>query len=152
IMDVKNKIALLTGASSGLGAAVAQSLVGKGAMVYGVARNKERLVRLKKRLGAKFQPVRLDITKEEDVKQWVKNTFSAQHSPDILINNAGMGSFGKVDEITSKEWLGMVNTNLNGMYFITAQVAAFMKKKEKTTHIVNIGSILGTMGRSEGAA
>lgn len=151
-MDVENKIAVLTGASSGLGAAVAQNLTEKGAVVYGLARNKEALDRLKKQLGDKFQPVRLDITEEENIKQWITDTFSAEHSPDILINNAGMGSFGKIDEISSEEWLGMVNTNLNGMYFITSRIAALMKKKKETTHIVNIGSVLGTMGRSEGAA
>ena len=72
--------------------------------------------------------------------------------PDILVNNAGRGSFGKIDELSSEEWLGMINTNLKGLYYITSQVTSLMKKKKEVSHIVNIGSILGKIGRAEGAA
>ncbi len=58
----------------------------------------------------------------------------------------------KIDEISSEEWLGMMNTNLNGLYYITSQVASLMKKKKEGSHILNIGSILGKIGRAEGAA
>src|SRR5699024_6623918 len=58
----------------------------------------------------------------------------------------------KIDEMESDYWLQMVNVNLNGMYYITAALAALMKPQPGTQHIINIGSILGTVARSEGGA
>lgn len=151
-MNIEKKTAILTGASSGLGAAIAKALVEKGTKVYGLARNLEALNALKTKLGSNFIPTQLDITNLDAIKQWINKTFSKKTYPDILINNAGIGSFGKLDEMSTEVWLGMVNTNLNGMYYITSQITSLMKKKKEVTHIVNIGSILGTMGRSESAA
>lgn len=151
-MEIKSKIAIVTGASSGLGAAISQALIEEGAMVYGLARNIGKLNSLQEKLGKTFIPVILDITEAEAVRNWLNNTFSKSHSPDILVNNAGVGSFGKIDEMPSEEWYNMVNTNLNGMYHITSEVVKLMKAKNEVTHIVNIGSILGTTSRAEGAA
>lgn len=151
-MQLKNKIAILTGASSGLGRAMAQALVEKGAIVYGLARNNDALLEIKNELGDNFHPVRMDITDEDRVADWVEDTFSLENIPDILINNAGVGGFAKIDEMDSAYWLKMVNTNLNGMYFITSKVVALMKEKDTFSHIINIGSILGTTARPEGAA
>jgi len=151
-MNLNNKTAIVTGASSGLGAAVSEVLIQSGTKVYGLARNAKKLDVLKKNLGENLVPVPLDIADNEAVKKWVGETFSNKNTPDILINNAGVGSFGKIDEISSEEWLTMINTNLNGMYYITSQVADLMKQKDEGSHIVNIGSILGSMGRAESAA
>lgn len=151
-MNIDKKIAILTGASSGLGSAMAEALVKKGAKVYGLARNLEALNSLEIKFGKNFIPVQLDISDNSAVEKWIGETFSEKNYPDILVNNAGLGSFGKIDEMPTEEWLGMVNTNLNGMYYITSQIASLMKKKKEVTHIVNIGSILGTMGRAESAA
>lgn len=151
-MDLNGKTAVLTGASSGLGAAIAEALVEKGSKVYGLARNIDALSRLKEKLGEGFIAVRMDISIEDNVRDWVNTTFDLNHSPDILINSAGAGSFGKLDEVSSAEWLKMINTNLNGLFYITSAVAALMKENEQVAHIINIGSILGTMGRAEGSA
>lgn len=151
-MKLTNKTAIVTGASSGLGAAISEKLTENGAKVYGLARNTKSLDALKKNLGESFVSVPLDISDNQAVKNWTGETFSEKNTPDILINNAGVGSFGKIDEISSEEWLTMVNTNLNGMYYITSQVAKLMKQKDEGSHIVNIGSILGSMGRAESAA
>src|SRR5699024_10460186 len=151
-MVIEDKIAVLTGASSGLGAAIAENLIEKGAEVYGLARNAEALARLRDKLGNRFHPVRMDISHREGVTDWIGKTFSDDRRPDILINNAGVGSFGKIDEIDAEEWLKMINVNLNGLYFMTSQIVGWMKRNPQTTHIVNIGSILGTLGRAEGAA
>ena len=151
-MNILNKNAIVTGASSGLGAAISEALIHGGAKVYGLARNKDKLQLLKDKLGVHFIAVPLDISNYHAIKLWVHETFSDNDSPDILINNAGVGLFGKIDEMPSEEWLAMINTNLNGMYYITSQVASLMKQTEKGTHIINIGSILGSMGRAESAA
>lgn len=151
-MIISNKLAIVTGASSGLGAAISEALVAAGSTVYGLARNMNKLQELQKNIGSRFIPVSLDITEEKAVKRWLSETFSEQRSPDILVNNAGVGSFGKIDEMPSEEWYKMINTNLNGMYCITSGVVKLMKTKKASTHIINIGSILGIITRAEGAA
>lgn len=151
-MEIKSKIAIVTGASSGLGAAISEALINAGSTVYGLARNKTKLNSLQDKFGNAFIPVILDISETTIVKKWMNDTFSEENSPDILVNNAGVGSFGKIDEMPSEDWYNMINTNLNGMYNITSEVVKLMKAKEGFTHIVNIGSILGTTTRSEGAA
>ncbi len=151
-MNLTNKIAIVTGASRGLGAAIAKALVNEGTMVYGLARDSQALARLQKECRAKFVGVELDISDFEMVKNWLSDTFSGERVPDILINNAGSGGFGKIDEMPAEQWGAMINTNLNGMYFITSEVVKLMKAKSKSSHIVNIGSILGITTRSEGAA
>lgn len=151
-MNIKNKTAIVTGASSGLGAAISKALVGAGAKVFGIARNETKLQDRQNYIGSAFIPVSLDITDEKALKSWFSETFSAGKSPDILVNNAGTGAFGKIDEMPSEEWYKMINTNLNGMYSITSEVVKFMKQKNESTHIINIGSILGITTRAEGAA
>lgn len=151
-MNLKDKIAVVTGASSGLGAAMATALVRKGAVVYGLARNEQALEKIKETLQGNFHPIKMDITNESNLKKWVQDTFSVAHSPDILINNAGIGGFKKIDEVETAEWVRMMDTNLNGMFYVTAQLVPLMKQKKTHTHIINIGSILGTMGKEEGAA
>ena len=151
-MDINTKIAVVTGASKGLGAALSSSLVAKGAIVYGLSRSKADLNLQQAKLGEKFVPVTLDITDQNAVYSWVSQTFTDQHSPDILINNAGMGHFGKIDELSLEQWHGMINTNVNGLFYITSQIVPFMKRNQDTCHIINMGSILGKTGRSEGAA
>lgn len=151
-MNIQNKIAIVTGASSGLGSAISKTLVDAGATVFGLARNTNALQEVKKDIGIKFIPVSLDITEEKAVKKWFSENFSEEKSPDILVNNAGTGSFGKIDEMPSEEWYKMINTNLNGMYYITSETVRLMKPKNESTHIINIGSILGVTTRAEGAA
>lgn len=151
-MNISGKIVIVTGASSGLGAAISKALVTAGATVYGLARNKNTLKEVQKNIGSKFIPVSLDIIEEKAVKRWFAKTFSDEESPDILINNAGAGSFGKIDEMPSEDWYKMINTNLNGMYCITSEAVKLMKAQKKSSHIINIGSILGITTRAEGAA
>lgn len=151
-MDVNSKIAVVTGASKGLGAAISSSLVAKGATVYGLSRSKADLNVQQAKLGKKFIPVPLDISNQNAVSSWVAETFKDQHSPDILINNAGAGHFGKIEELSLEQWHGMINTNVNGLFYITSQIVPFMKRNPRTCHIINMGSILGKTARSEGAA
>jgi NADP-dependent 3-hydroxy acid dehydrogenase YdfG len=150
-MKLKEKVAIVTGASSGVGAAFAKALVAKGALVYGLARNLQKLAAIQNKLGDTFIPIGIDITDQKSIASWVKNTFSDSHPPDILINNAGAGYFGKIDELTLEQWHAMINTNLNGIFYISSSIVPFMKMNNSSCHIINIGSILGKTSR-EGAA
>lgn len=151
-MHLENKIAIVTGAGKGLGAAIAQALTLKKVIVYGISRNKEHLTQLKNKLGANFHPVVLDVTDEPAITQWVSKTFSSTYLPNILINNAGIGSFSKVDETSTAAWLAIINTNLNGVFYLTSKITALMKLQTQSSHIINIGSIIGKVARSEATA
>ncbi len=151
-MNVDGKIAVITGASSGLGAALAGALVAAGAVVYGLARNEEKLHDIENKLGKNFIPVGMDITAQKEIASWVLDTFSDSCLPDVLINNAGAGYFTKIDELSLERWLEMINTNLNGAFYITSKIVPLMKANQNTCHIINIGSILGKTTRAEGAA
>lgn len=151
-MRISKNITVVTGASSGLGAALSGALVAKGAIVYGLARNLNKLETLQKQLGKTFIPVALDITDQKGIAAWVKNTFSDAHFPAILINNAGAGYFSKIDKLSLEHWHEMINTNLNGTFYITSNLVPIMKKNATSCHIINIGSILGKITRPDSAA
>lgn len=152
-MELQSKVAIVTGASSGLGSAFAQALIAEGvALLYGIGRNQNSLESLQNQLGDRFIPVVLDITDLNRVKEWVGKVFGDKNLPDILINNAGTGSFARIDEMPSEDWYKVINTNVNGMYHITSELVKLMRKKTDSSHIVNIGSILGTTGKAEGTA
>lgn len=150
-MNLDSKIAIITGAGRGVGAAISAALIAKGTTVYGIARNMDNLNGLKEKLGEKFVPIAMDIADQKAIYEWTANTFSDRHSPDILINNAGTGHFGKIDELSLEQWHGMINTNINGLFYITSQIVPFMKRSKNTCHILNMGSILGKTARSEGS-
>ena len=148
-MELNSKTAIVTGASRGFGKATASALFEKGAKVYGIARNEKDLIVVQNELGKNFLPVVLDISNEAEVKKWVAATFSESNVPDILINNAGAGIFGKIDELSSEQWHQMINTNLNAVFYLTSAIVPLMKKNKNSSHIINIGSILGKMSGAE---
>ena len=102
-MNVKGKIAVVTGASSGLGAALAIVLVIKGARVYGLSRNAKRLNKIETELGKNFIPVEMNIADRQKIEQWIKKTFSESHLPDILINIRNI-SFSARSENPKSRW------------------------------------------------
>lgn len=151
-MNLQNKTAIVTGASIGLGLAISKALVQKGCTVYGISRSTDKLLTIQNELGNQFIPVSLDVSQKEMVKNWVNTTFSKTAQIDILINNAGIGYFGKIEEMEDGIWENLVNTNLNGMYYMTSQIVPFLKENTATTHIINIGSVIGKVGREDSAA
>ena len=145
-MNISQKKAIITGASSGIGAAFSRAVVAKGGIVYGIARREDRLKQLKDELGDNFHPVVLDITDEPKVSAWIDKTFTGDNQPDILINNAGLGKFGEIDELSLDDWHTMMNVNLNGVFYITRKIVPLLKKNEHHTHIINIASVAGLLG------
>lgn len=148
-MNVTDKHAIVTGASRGLGRALALRLSESGAIVYAVARNNDALNALRNQAGGNIIPVPLDTTSQESVTSWINRTFSGANPPDILINNAGAGYFGQVEELPAAQWRQMIDTNINGMYYLTSGLVPLMKQNRSGCHIINIGSILGRVGSPE---
>lgn len=148
-MNLKSKIAIVTGASSGIGAEFSKDLVKKGAKVYGLARNIDKLNKIQEEIGSQFVPVKMDITDAPALEKWVNKTFTGNVTPDVLINNAGIGYFANVDDLKIEEWFTMLNVNLSGVFLLTRLIVPLMKDKEEICHIVNISSIAGIMGNPE---
>lgn len=145
-MEIKNKIAIVTGASSGIGVEFSRKLVDGGATVYGLARSIGKLHKLREMLGDLFIPVEMDITDHEKVSRWAEDTFNEGHAPDILINNAGLGYFGPVEELSLEEWETMMNVNVNGIFYLTRRIVPLMKASGTHSHIINISSVAGLLG------
>lgn len=148
-MNIENKVAIVTGASSGIGYEFSKKLVEKGATVYGLARSEDKLEKINSDLGDSFIPVKMDVTKSEDLEAWVNSTFSNSPAPAILINNAGLGIFGNVDELSIADWETMVNTNVNGIFYLTRLIVPLMKKSGESSHIINIASVAGLLGNPQ---
>lgn len=145
-MNLDSKIAIVTGASKGIGAEFSKMLVENGAEVYGLARSEAKLQALQQKLGDKFHPVKMDVTRSEDLEKWVADTFNRNHRPHILINNAGVMYSANVDDLTKDEWHKMINVNLNGIFYLTRLIVPLMKENEQVCHIINIASIAGLLG------
>lgn len=148
-MQIENKTAIVTGASSGIGREFSKALVRKGASVYGLARSEDKLQALREELGNAFEPVVLDVTDHGSIEQWVSDTFGKDRRPDILINNAGLGLFGDVDKLPLEEWETMIQTNLSGVFYMTRQLVPHMKDNPEICHIINIASIAGKIGNPQ---
>lgn len=148
-MVLRNKVAVVTGASSGLGTAFSKKLVEKGATVYGLARRLNKLNDISNELGDQFIAVQMDVTKPADIEKWVQNTFSKNHLPHILINNAGLGIFGNVEDLSIEDWKTMVDTNLNGVFYFTHALVPLMKENKDYCHIINIASVAGLLGNPQ---
>lgn len=143
MFDLTGKVALVTGASSGIGRASALALARQGATVVVAARRLDRLTDLAKEivsLGREALPVPMDVTKKETIAAAINKTVEMYGKLDILLNNAGVAEFASFFEMTEEQWDKTIDTNLKG-YFLVAQAAAREMAKHKWGRIVNIASI-----------
>ena len=136
---VKEKIVLITGASSGMGKAFTKALLKEGATVYAVARRVDAMQELKT-LGA--HTLKMDITNQDDIDQVVKTIEKETHGVDILINCAGFGMYGAMEDTTLADARYQFEVNLFGMAYLTQKVLPSMRKKMQG-RIINISSMGG---------
>lgn len=144
---IKDKVALVTGASSGIGEETVKQLLADGAIVYAAARRTERMEDLASR-GAHV--VFLDVTDEDSTVACVDTIIGEQQRLDILINNAGYGSYGAVEDVPLEEARRQFDVNLFGLARIT-QLALPSMRQHGYGKIVNISSIGGKMYTPLGA-
>ncbi len=148
MQSLKGKIALVTGAGKGIGKAIAIALANEGVHVGLMARTENDLIELAKELekvGVKTAIAVADVSKIEEVDAAVKKISLALGNIDILINNAGTGTFGKFLELEPSVWENMIKVNLFGVYYTTRAVLPQMIER-KTGDIVNISSTAGKAG------
>lgn len=145
----KQKIAIVTGASKGLGAAIARRLAKENIKVVATARSTGKLNELAGEFQGIIDPVACDVTDSRQVRQIIEHTIDQYGRLDILINNAGLGYFAPVEKLSEEEWDEMMNVNLKGAFLHCKYAIPHLKKTEG--HIVNISSIAGTESFASGA-
>ena len=137
--------ALVTGASSGIGAAVARMLAEEGAAVALAARREDRLEALKEDIesgGGQALVVETDVTSREQVQRLVDQTKDAFGSIDVLINNAGLMPLSFMKNLHEEEWERMVDVNVKGVLYAVGAALPHMTEQE-SGHVVNISSTAG---------
>lgn len=144
---MKGKVAVVTGASSGLGRHFAQLLAGDGATVIACARRIEALEQLSAELREKGQdcrPVALDVTDPASVARAFEEIAGICGSaPDIVVNNAGAAQTKAALDLTEEDWTSIIDLNLNGVFRVAQAAGRRMKAAGKGGSIVNVASILG---------
>lgn len=134
------KTVLITGASSGIGHSTAEKLLKKGYTVYGAARTESQLKYLSEYENGNY--IIMDITNQKDRKNVIKEILKTEESIDILINNAGYGSFGAIEDVPIEEAKRQFEVNLFGLTELTKLVIPEMRKNNYGK-IINISSIAG---------
>jgi 3-oxoacyl-[acyl-carrier protein] reductase len=148
--DLKNKNALITGAGKGIGKAVAIALAKEGVNVILVARTQEEIesVAVKARsLRVKALAITADVADINSVNAAVEKALAEFGTIDILINNAGIGAFGKFLELEPVAWERIIQVNLMGTYYVTRAVLPNMIERQ-TGDIINISSTAGLSGNA----
>lgn len=143
LFDLTGKVAVVTGASSGLGADAALAYAEAGADVAVLARRAEKINGVKEeieKLGRKSIAVACDVTNEESVKVAIQTVLDTFGHIDILMNNAGVAVRGGVDSMTEEDWDKSFNTNVKGIFFVSKYVVPQMKERGYGK-IVNIASV-----------
>ena len=140
--DLSGKVALITGASSGLGKHFAKTLSSNGAITILAARRVEKMEKLQSELENDSFIINLDVTSKESVnslKDEIENTIGRL---DIVINNAGISDPVRFKDISEDSWLSILETNLNGAFRIAKMATDIMLKNKDGGNIINIASIL----------
>lgn len=145
---LKNKVAVITGASSGIGASLAQLLASRGATVVLAARRKNKLddieARIRKEEG-NVVGVKCDVSVREDAEELIHYAVQEFGRIDILVNNAGRGHLGSVEDTTDQVIQSMFEVNVFSLWYTTRPALKYMKK-QNSGHIINIASMAGKVG------
>ncbi len=150
---IKDKVALVTGASSGIGYATALALSRAGAKVAAGARRTDKLESLRQEIekaGGEVIIQRLDVTKKTECDSFVQAAVDRWGTVDILVNNAGLMPLSFFKKLKVSEWDQMIDVNLRGVIYCTAAAIPHMAAK-RSGHIVNMSSIAGRVVFPAGA-
>ena len=149
--DLTGKVAVVTGASSGLGQQFARALSEQGCDVAILARRKERLEEFSKELkqnGHDCLPVSCDVTDEESIKNAIKTVVDHFGKIDILVNNAGVVEYSSgLHDHTTAQWDKVLDTDLKDVFLMAREVSTIMMK-QKYGRIISMSSVVGVMGNA----
>ena len=144
---LEGEVALVTGASRGIGAAIAAALAGAGATVIGTATSDSGASAIGDTLGDHGRGMALNIADEDSVEAALKDLQSNEGAPTILVNNAGITRDNLLMRMKPEEWDEVISTNLTGVYRLCKGCLRGMMKAKKG-RIINIASVIGVMGNA----
>ena len=150
LFDLTGKIALVTGASSGLGVQYAKALAEEGADLVLLARRVDKLEQVKSEIeamGRKCLAIKCDVTIESDIVAAVNQSVQTFGKIDILVNNAGVSAISPAENMTEADWDKLLDTNLKGVFMVAKNVGQQMIK-QKYGKIINISSMFGLVANA----
>ncbi len=134
---MNKKVIVITGSSSGIGETLANHFVDKGHIVYGLSRSKKDKLR--------FNHIATDVTDKDNVFQSVQQIINEAGRIDVLINNAGVGMLGSIEDVQKEDFDKLVNVNIYGVIYMMQAVLPLMRG-QKSGHILNVSSIASNHG------
>lgn len=141
------QVALVTGASRGIGAAIAQTLADAGARVIGTATSETGATAISEALAERGRGMVLDVSSDESVQDVIKDLQAGEGAPTVVVNNAGITRDNLLLRMKAEEWDEVISTNLSGVYRVSKAVLRGMMKA-KRGRIINIASVIGIMGNA----
>jgi len=150
--DLKGRVALVTGCSTGLGVQMAKALANQGCNIIPVARREDKIKevaeQLEKEFGVEAYPIRCDITETDMVESMVDKAMQRFGHIDILINNAGTGAVAPAEDITDEQFENEIDIDLFGTFRVARSVAKKAMIPARYGRIINISSIYGIVGNN----
>lgn len=146
-MSLDGKIALVTGATRGIGKAIAESLANDGAFVYGTATSESGAAAISAYLGDKGRGLVLNVTDAASIEAVLETITSEKGAPNILVNNAGITKDQLLMRMKDDEWNDVILTNLTSVFALSKAVLRPMMKA-RTGRIINISSVVGITGNA----
>ena len=155
LMDLEDKIAIVTGGTRGIGRAIAEALLEGGAKVFLCGRDPSHvetaIEKLRSRWGDRAAGAPADVRRHEECKKLIQSAVDGFGGIDILVNNAGIGIFKPVEKLTPEEWDDTIQTNLSGVFYCTHEAIPILRQRGGG-YIFNISSLAGINTFPEGAA
>jgi NAD(P)-dependent dehydrogenase (short-subunit alcohol dehydrogenase family) len=151
VSRLKNKIAVITGAGTGIGRAIALSFTREGAKVALVGRRKDLLKAVAEEAGGSTLVLAGDVSQRRDIDRILAETAAHFGGVNVLVNNAGILHIGTAEEITEEQWDETFNINVRGLWLLSRSVLPHMRKAGGGS-IINVASVLGLNGARKRAA
>jgi NAD(P)-dependent dehydrogenase (short-subunit alcohol dehydrogenase family) len=155
INELKDKVAVVTGGSRGIGYCIAERLLREGAKLYICGRDgqilKQSLEELRKHGGGRVEGMAADVGRYEECRKLIQTAAEHFGGIDILVNNAGIGIMKPVDQLTPEEWDATIHTNLSGAFYCCHEAIPLMRKRGGG-YIFNISSLAGVNPFAGGSA
>jgi meso-butanediol dehydrogenase / (S,S)-butanediol dehydrogenase / diacetyl reductase len=151
VSRLKNKIALITGAGTGIGRAIALAFAREGAQLALVGRRQERLESVAKEAGCSALVLAADVSKHGDIDRILADITSRLGGLNVLVNNAGILHVGTAEQITEEQWDETFSINVRGLWMLSRSVLPHLRKSGGGS-IINVASVLGINGARNRAA
>src|SRR5262245_54780113 len=151
VSDLDGKVALVTGGNRGIGRGIVEALHGAGATVYLTSREAGRAEAAAREIGPRAKGLAADVRREDQVKRAFEVVAREAGGLDVLVNNAGVGEFAPVADMSADSWRNVIETNLNGVYYCCHEAIPLMRRRGGG-YIFNISSLAGKNPIQNGAA